>query len=344
MDDGPVRLQVAQFVEVVALPPLRRSLPVDRMLRIDPAPPLPALIIPQPLILVAPVIDEGGKLLLGHGAPGDGEGLQLDGVRPLLVIEHEGLVPFGAQGVGASRNLGVALDGTGLSRSLEGYPEPGPGPVMGLARVGVRLGMHVLVEGAVEGVVDQVIGRRILQDGDRALLDLTEKFECFRPRRQGQNPAVIVVDGDRVVERVFVGSHGGLTGGMAQDPVGLEPGVVADLPATGIDAEQLRPHQLLLGQIFDQLEGPLAGVTDPVDEGRQVDDVEDSVFGHDLASAAQEVSRREEERRRPRRQGMRPAAHCPTPTAPVGCCISGRCGSVLSTRNDRWLCSRRTRP
>ena len=53
---------------------------------------------------------------------------------------------------------------------------------------------------------------------------------------------------------------------MAQNPEFLKPRDVSDLPPKRIDYAQTRPHQLLAGQVADQLERSLAGLAQGLDQ------------------------------------------------------------------------------
>ena len=75
----------------------------------------------------------------------------------------------------------------------------------------------------------------------------------------------------RVVERVACRQQGVRSGCVAQDPVLLEPGDVADLPEKGIEDLELRDAELLVGEIVEDLQRASPGVPDPAGELVRVD-------------------------------------------------------------------------
>ena len=64
----------------------------------------------------------------------------------------------------------------------------------------------------------------------------------------------------------FVIADRRLTGRVPQGPERLKPGVVAHLPEPGVDDVEMRPHELLVGQVADELEGALARIHNPFDQ------------------------------------------------------------------------------
>ncbi len=126
--------------------------------------------------------------------------------------------------------------------------------------------MHVLVEGAVEGVIAQLVAGILFQKGENPVADLPHVVEGRLPRGKRQIPAPVMSDFHGVVELILAVDDGRLTAGVAQGPPRLEPGVVAHLPESRIHHGKLRPHQLFIGQVTDEVEGALARVLHPLDE------------------------------------------------------------------------------
>mgnify|MGYP000099040188 CR=1 FL=1 len=83
---------------------------------------------------------------------------------------------------------------------------------------------------------------------------------------QRQVPAVIVGDGDGIVEAVHRREHGLQAEVLAQYPVFVEVGGVPDLPAQGIHNRQSGPHQLRRIQPVDERKRAPAGVFHAVDQ------------------------------------------------------------------------------
>src|SRR5262249_35411975 len=93
--------------------------------------PAPALGVPEFLATIPVVVDERRELLLRDRGAGDVERPDRDGVRPLFIIEHEGLALRRTEGERASRNRHVTRQGacgfvTGDSVA-RGEPEAGRG-------------------------------------------------------------------------------------------------------------------------------------------------------------------------------------------------------------------------
>ena len=53
---------------------------------------------------------------------------------------------------------------------------------------------------------------------------------------------------------------------MTQSPEGLEPGVMSDLPQARIDGREPGADEVFVGQVGYELEGPLAGFSNPIDQ------------------------------------------------------------------------------
>ena len=133
----------------------------------------------------------------------------------------------------------------------------------GLARPCERLVVHVLVK---RGELVEVAVHRAREPGaeplQQAVVHAPHVREGLRPRRQGQIPALVVVDCDGVVEGVGAGEERRLAVHALQDEVLVEPCDVPDLPAHRVDDAQPRPHELLVGEVVDELAGTHAGVAD----------------------------------------------------------------------------------
>src|SRR5262249_5021083 len=97
MEDGAVWVEGPPTIEVPTEPAARIAPPIDRILRMDALSPLPTLSVPQLGALITIVVHEGRELRLRDGCTGDGEGLDLDQVRPFLVIEDERFVRRSSQ-------------------------------------------------------------------------------------------------------------------------------------------------------------------------------------------------------------------------------------------------------
>ena len=132
---------------------------------------------------------------------------------PFLIVEPERRVLGGAQRIGALRHLYVAGERPGpgvVARPLFGHGEVGLLVGQGLARPGVGLGVHVLVEGG-ELVKVAFLGARHVASGEASehrLEDLLHVFEDAVEGYQRQVPARLMVDGDGIVQVVAVGQEG----------------------------------------------------------------------------------------------------------------------------------------
>src|SRR5207253_8528353 len=93
--------------------PPRRA-PEERMLRPLAPPPVPAAPPPPCAPPIAALVDEGLELRVGDRRRGDPERLDLDGMRPLLVVEDERLVAIGAQHQGAAGDSDVVRAELGI--------------------------------------------------------------------------------------------------------------------------------------------------------------------------------------------------------------------------------------
>ncbi len=255
-----MRLQRQPAVEVAALPAVAARSPVDGVLRLFRFAPLPAGVAPELPLRIAAGVDEGGELRLRDRCAGDAERLHLDRMRPFLIVEDEGLVRRRAEHEGAAGNVDVAGQRTrGFAWRTVAL---GPGIAEGLPRVGESFAVHVFVK---DGQFHEVLVLRcqaVLDAVENGFLDLTHVGEHPVSCQQRQVPAGVGRNGDRVVEGIGVAANRGLAVPSA-DPLLLEPGDVADLPEERIDDGQARPHQLIVGQVGDQVDGAAAGVAHP---------------------------------------------------------------------------------
>src|SRR2546425_2059298 len=112
--DRVPRLEGPQQVEAALAPATAGALPEQRMLGALAAAPVPAAPSPALATPIAAVVDEALELRVGDGRRGDPERLDLDGVRPLLVVEDERLVGFGAPRGTAAGGGDVARAETGI--------------------------------------------------------------------------------------------------------------------------------------------------------------------------------------------------------------------------------------
>ena len=76
-----------------------------------------------------------------------------------------------------------------------------------------------------------------------------------------------MVDGDGIIELVGpLAEHGIVAVKPAQDEIFVEIGDVGDFPAQRVDGGQPGAHELLVVQVADQFQGPLAGVLHGLDQ------------------------------------------------------------------------------
>src|SRR6266851_2299784 len=108
MNDRPMRLQRQPTIKVTALPTTAGLWPpVNGMLAASLLPPAPARSAPKARLAVAPVFNEGGKLLLRHRGSSHGKGVDFHSVRPLLIIEDKRLFRRGSEPKRAAGNFGI---------------------------------------------------------------------------------------------------------------------------------------------------------------------------------------------------------------------------------------------
>ena len=121
-------------------------------------------------------------------------------MRPLLVVEHEGLVGRRAQEEGAPRDRDV----TGPGTSAVGPAARGQGRrrvAQRLSRVEERLVVHVLVEDGVGDEVEQGFARSVRQAPQHPLAHLGHVGFGLREGGQRQGPPRIVRDGPERLAR-----------------------------------------------------------------------------------------------------------------------------------------------
>ena len=216
---------------------------------------------------VAAVAHELRELGIGHRRSCDAKRPDLDRVAPLLVVEHERRVAGCAGQELPARHGHVAgqsaRPGIGRRSRVARRRESRSRIAERLARPRERLVVHVLVE---RGELVEVAVHRTREPGseplEQAVVDPLHVREGLRARRQRQVPALVVMDRDGVVERVAVREQGRLAVHALQDEVLVEPCDVPDLPAHRVDDAQPRPHELLVGEVVDQLPGTHARIAD----------------------------------------------------------------------------------
>ena len=225
------------------------------------APP-PAVVVPEFRAAIPAFIDEGGEPGIGHRRAGDAEGRHGDRVGPFFVVEHEGRIPGGAEQERAARHVDVAGQRAGVRVRRPTRPvEPGFGVAQGLARVGIGLVVHVLVEGGELVEVAVLLTRhRAVQTFEQGPEDVLHVHQDLVQRRQGQVPAGVVGDADGIVDGVPAGEQGGTAVHAPENEEFVEPRHVPDLPHQRIDDLQLRADKLLVVQSPHQFQRPCACV------------------------------------------------------------------------------------
>ena len=187
-------------------------------------------------------------LSVAHRARSNREGLYLDIVRPLLVVEDEALLV--APGAEAERAAGELQEfRSRVAMNCDPGSEFGLGVAVGLVGVVQRLGVHVLVQrGEAHEVGERLVVGLARQAVQRFLQHGTEVAACGRQARQRQIPARVVRDGRGVIERIGIRQDRGREFpaiAPAQAPMLLEPADVTDLPERWIDDREPRTAQLL---------------------------------------------------------------------------------------------------
>ena len=226
--------------------------------------PLPA---PQLAALVASILHELHELEVGHGRARDPERLDVHVVGPLLVVEDE-------RGRGRrAQPKGPAGHGHVAAQRAVGSP-PGrrapPRDVQG--RLGIRqclphererLRVHVLVPGREQ---DQVGLPRIRRAGREPLehraAHALHVLARLLPRGEGEVPAVVVLDGERVVEVIPLGDGALGEPELAKEEDLVEEGHVADFPQEGVDDLASRNDELVVVQVVHQLGRASPGLVD----------------------------------------------------------------------------------
>ena len=264
-----MRLERQPAVEVAALPAATPGVsPVDGVFGLDRVAPPPAGPRPELATAVAAVLDEGGEFGVGDGRAPDRERLDLDGVRPLLVVEDEGQVAARPEHEGAAGHPAVARERASAAGRRDGRKRRGR---IGqrLPGVGERLVVHVLVEDREEVEVPfrgrRLACREALLDARQDGLEVAKRLAHGRKR---EVPPRVVRDPARVVEAVAVGPERRLVASAAERPELLEPADVADLPTQRVDGRQSRAHELLVAEPVDERDRARARVAVPRDEPR----------------------------------------------------------------------------
>ena len=268
MNHGPVRLQGRPGVVMPALPGVAFLAPIDRMFRFRAGAPAPALVVPASLFAIAPLIHEAGEFGLGHRGAGHAEGGHGDRMAPFLVVEGEGLIPGRAQQELAAWNLHIAFQrpgagqagchGSGRRIAAQGRR----GIAQGLAGVGEGLVVHVLV---VDGQQVQIglpgIGGGVAKPRQGRVHHPVHVGPGPLPVRQGSAPAVVVVDHERVEQRVAVFDQRGTARiKQAQNEGLVKIAHVTHLPQGRVDHVQPGHLPLRVVQGVHQEPGAPAGV------------------------------------------------------------------------------------
>ena len=137
----------------------------------------------------------------------------------------------------------------------------------GLPGVGEGLGVHVLVKhGVLHQVITPCVGPVLLQMSDNPGLHRLHVIEGVVQIGQRQVPTVVMRNADRVVQLVHTRKYGLLSQVLAQHPVLVEIGGMADFPAQRIHDGQARPHHLLRIQPLDETQRALPRIPDLVNQ------------------------------------------------------------------------------
>ena len=250
-----------------AAAPLRA--PEERMLGPLAPAPVPAAPAPPFAPPIATVVDEGLELGVGDGRRGDPEGRDLDGMRPLLVVEDEWLAGIGAEHEGAAGDGDVVRAELGIEgRRARGRREARRARVaQGLEDRRQVLGVHVLVQRGQRVEVDVVVTRRAgLEPCHAPPQHLRDVCERGGARRKAVIPASRVGHVEGVVDRIRAGQDAVGAAAPAQQPVLLEPADVAHLPDRRLEEMPARAEHLRVRQIVEQRELDTARIEQRAEE------------------------------------------------------------------------------
>jgi len=160
-----------------------------------------------------------------------------------------------------------------------------------LTRVRKGLVVHVLVEDRKQNEIGQLFSRIALaQAFQQAVARRSEIRQRLFARRQRQVPADIVRDRGGIIKRIRIGKHRGELSPVAQRPPLLEPGHVSDFPAQRVDDREAGAHELLVRQVGDQAESPLARLPHHLHQLRPFVSFLDVRDGHRFADSRKSVS------------------------------------------------------
>src|SRR6266545_2767646 len=272
VDEGMPRLERHDDPEAALAPAaLAVSDPEQRVLGSVTAAPVPAPAPPELAPAVSIVIDEGLELGIRHRRRGDSKGGDLDGVRPLLVVEDERLVVRGAEHERAATDLDVTrpirdIDGRGSGRGIEGR-QRGPGIAERLANQRQVFPVHVLVQGS-QRVEVRLLGAWLtrVEPGHAASQHVGDIAERRRAGRVLVVPAQCVRDVERVVDPVRARQEHRGAIEVPEDPVLLQPPDVPELPDRRFDEMALDSQHLSVCQPLRELQLDAARVEEHGDE------------------------------------------------------------------------------